>query len=106
VETLETRLTPNVTLSPGGHLVVTGDDKGVHDDIITLGAVLTAPEPSVRLTVNGSAFDFGSGQVSSIEVDPGAGSNQVEVGFTPAFVPLTVNFLGFDDVVTLDLSWD
>jgi hypothetical protein len=93
VEMLESRITPTVTLTPNGHLVVAGDDgsgggQSHNDDQIIM---FTNVAGGVVADLNGQPFGYKPGQVTSTEVDPGGGNNTVELLATPAFVPITVN---------------
>jgi hypothetical protein len=92
LETLEARTTPSVSLS-NGHLLVKDYD------FTTIYVFNSKVVVEVPLDI----FDFPVGNVSSIEVNPGAGAGltgrkEVDLQSTPAGVPVTVNCTGIDYV--------
>jgi hypothetical protein len=92
LEALEARITPDVTLSKG-HLVVNGYSSNV---ISVFNSHLTVQEDTLNF------FDYPVASVSSIEVNPGAQSGDVELQSIPASIPVTVNCTGSHDVVKLN----
>ena len=86
------------TGGPGGNLTVNGDQLGAnYNDTITVD-VNSAGQPLI--TLNGQTYSFWSGfyQLGSITINPGGGTNTVNVVNTAADVLLTINDTGNDTV--------
>ncbi len=94
----------------GSTLVINGDQDefpignghlGGQGDIITID---TAPDPNsqmgVKVTVDGETVQFDHGAITDIIVNPGLGTNGVNVRNTLADVPVTINDTG-SDLITI-----
>jgi hypothetical protein len=66
-------------------LTVNGDQRGSnYDDTITIGLTGSG---GVQVTLNGETAQFGLGAISSIDINPGGGTDRVNVESLPAHVP-------------------
>jgi hypothetical protein len=72
----------------GGTLTVNGDQAGVINDGITVGATGSG---GVAITQNGRTFTYAPGTVKTLNIDPGQGSNTVTINAVPAGVSVSVN---------------
>src|SRR6516162_7563937 len=98
LEILEDRVTPSVALI-GNAVFVTGDDGGAPvNDQITIDRNASN---GVMINFNGQVFNFASGQVAAIEVDPEMGSNTTTVYATPTGVRVDIECLQGPDTVNV-----
>jgi hypothetical protein len=87
---------PAISLGNNGVLTVSGDVSGPANDSITISQTSSG---GVLVNVNNQEFAaFSPGQVSTININPGAGSNTVYVEAVPAGVSVNVNGSGNDQV--------
>jgi N-acetylneuraminic acid mutarotase len=79
----------------GSNLTVQGDAFGVvTNDAITIDNTAAG----TQVTVNGMSFSYGPGVIQSITVNPGGGTNTVNVLGLLASVPLVINDPGIDTI--------
>jgi subtilase family serine protease len=87
-----------VTLQ-NGVLGVNGNQSGAANNVITVNRNGWG---GVTVTENGHSADFDPGQVSSVSINPGGGTNQVSILGVPARVAVNVSgTLGSNDSVTV-----
>jgi hypothetical protein len=94
-----------------GTLTVNGDQQGNPNDSITIDVVSSGPSAGgLQVTLNNETFQFDPSTISSIIINPGSGTNTVNVNGLPAGVNVTVNDAGGSkDTITVNagqLSFD
>jgi hypothetical protein len=77
-----------------GVLTVNGDQFGVSNDTITVDT----SNGGVSVTLNGETATFDPGVITGIVVQPGGGSNTINIEHTLAFAPVTINDAGTDSI--------
>jgi hypothetical protein len=79
-------------------LTVAGDQNADPTDAITLD---TTAAGGVTVTLNGQTATFDPGKISSITVNPGGGTNTINIEHTLGGVPVTINEFGGNDIINL-----
>jgi hypothetical protein len=87
-----------------GTLTINGDQLGNPNDSITIDVVSSGPSAGgLQVTLNNETFQFDKSTISSVIINPGSGTNTVNVNGLPAGVNVTVNDAsGSNDTITVN----